>query len=126
MLSLVMDHGCSLVTSDHSSLGVCGQYAWLSVVIPPSEPGSQSVHGYKRLFLLSEVGSLVPHWFFLSLDYVVTGQSSVCSIGYFSPEPRGYSPVTIGYKKLSLLLNHRGSLVPEIICLWTTLVFGYH
>ncbi len=83
---------------------------------------------------LRSVYSLVPQWLFLSLDYVVTGQSSFCSSGYLSPGPRGYSPVTIGYKWLSLLLNHRGSLLPEIIFLvdhlgqfglWLPMVFSY-
>jgi hypothetical protein len=122
--------------------------AWLPVIIPTLEYVANmvtswghpsqwwSVCGYQRLFLLSEVGSLVPSDYssLWTMWPLVTDQTSVCSSGYLSPGPRGYSPVKIGCKWLSLLLNHRDSLIPEIIFLvdhlgqlglWLPLVFSY-
>jgi hypothetical protein len=59
-----------------------------------------SVCGYQRLFLLFEVGSLVPNGFssLWTMWPLVSGQSSVISSAYLPPGPRGYSPVTIGNK----------------------------
>ncbi len=73
MLCLLLDHGCILVTSDHSSLEV----VYVANMITSWGHPSQwwSVCGYQRLFLLFEVGSLVPSgysslWSLVSLQSV--------------------------------------------------------